>query len=66
MKDWRITHSERIEALVRKGWRIIATGISQDEAHLKSKRKAWPIGSIFFWASGTMIAPPAQQQEEAA
>lgn len=66
MKDWRITQQHQIETLLSKGWRVVASGISLDEAALKSKRKSWPIGSIFFWASGTMIAPPAQQQEEAA
>ena len=68
MKDWRITHNEQVSSLVSEGWSILATGVSLDDAHSKSKRKAWPVGSRFFWTSGTIVAPPVsvEEQEKAA
>ncbi|NTF54399.1 hypothetical protein G6L12_05760 [Agrobacterium rhizogenes] len=53
-KDWRIIHQDRARELQRQGYRLIAEG-----AELKARYSNVPAGTIFFWATGEMWAPPA-------
>lgn len=54
-KDWRLVHQERAKDLARQGYWLFA-----ENAVLQVRFRGAPTGSIFFWSTGEIWAPPAR------
>lgn len=53
MINWALRQSQQVE----KERRRFIEETSLEQAHTKTKRKAYPVGSMFFWALGAVYGP---------
>lgn len=49
-KDWRVIQRVETDRLAGEGFRCLATELGHDEFVTKARRKAFPAGSVWFWA----------------
>jgi hypothetical protein len=53
----------RQRELLRKGWQIIASDVSQAEMRKGANSRAYPEGAVWL-TTGDVLAPPAKSQKQ--
>lgn len=50
MIDWQQRQRARTHELEKQGYILLAENVTQERAVQLTRSKAWPVGTIWFWA----------------
>jgi hypothetical protein len=56
-KDWRVIQRQRANELAEQGYRLIAENIDHPTAVAMAKRRMFPVGSRWLWATSEVWGP---------
>lgn len=64
MKDYRIIQRQRAQELQRKGYTLVAEGITAEEYRLKCQGKEFPPYTTHLWAIEEAWAPKPKERAQ--